>query len=195
MNKKIWAIVVAAVVVVVAAVFGILALFGNFKVAESGKKENTSNSSSQISEDDKNNGSESTSDKSDDTSSVQVTDDGIVTVPVVITKNPGMVAAQVFLEYDADTFDYVDCKNGKILDEFDSAYDKGTVNCLLTANLEKSSKDVKTNGTLFTLKLKVKENAKSGNYTVKVNKEKTQFANYNEQFVNPEIKIDTIKVK
>lgn len=114
-----------------------------------------------------------------------------VSVPIKLSKNPGINAAQLIFEYDSSALTYNGCENGDILDECEDAENSGVITVLVqNGGIEDSSK----NGTLITLSFTVKDGAKPGTYTVKAS-EKSMICNSDEVIVVPELSDGQITVK
>ena len=88
-----------------------------------------------------------------------------VEVPVVISNNPGIAAAMLEIEFDTDALEPVSIKKGTV-------FSKGTFTSNVQQDIALSSlktvkvnwvysANVKTNGTMFTVTFKVKENKSS----------------------------------
>lgn len=117
----------------------------------------------------------------------------VVKVPVELTKNPGMVAAQFIIEYDTDKLTLLGYNNGEIFEECETHSTDGKVNVVMVKDFSVSMADVTKTGTLLTLKFQVKNGAGKG--TIKFKMGDSQFINTNEKEVEPTIKIADIKVK
>lgn len=185
MNKKLIttvAIAVAAVIVIVLAVFAVI------KGIKPANKPQEDNPSSQISsqgtdsgtENDKtpsadsgteNGGSQNTGSEgqtSETASTVETHKGKIVEVPVVIKDNPGIVMANFDVEYDAQKFEYTGYKGGTLFKDYEiNAAQKGKITLVVYSN-DKLWSDTNSNGTVITLKFKVKDNVEAGEYAVTV---------------------------
>ncbi len=184
MNKKLIttvAIAVAAVIVIVLAVFAVI------KGIKPANKPQEDDPSSQISsqgtdsgvENDKTpdsgtengGGSQNTDSEgqiSETASTVETHKGKIVEVPVVIKDNPGIVMANFDVEYDAQKFEYTGYKGGTLFKDYEiNAAQKGKITLVVYSN-DKLWSDTNSNGTVITLKFKVKDNVEAGEYAVTV---------------------------
>lgn len=133
----------------------------------------------------------------------------IISVPVVLAENPGMIAAQPTIIYDGDMFEFMNYTNGNIFDECTAESTVVEEEDIVKAVLfrEDLSADTKATGTVVSLRFKVKDTAKKGTYTFKVAKSATAeatneevkklsvYVNSNEQYVDPTIQLPKITVK
>ena len=117
----------------------------------------------------------------------------VIKVPVELTKNPGMAAAQFTIEYNADKLTFLGYNNGTILEECQAHHETGKIKVVLVKDFTKSMDDATAKGTLLTLKFQVKENALKGKTSFKVSE--TQFVKVNEQEVEATIQIADLKIK
>lgn len=117
----------------------------------------------------------------------------VVKVPIELTKNPGMVAAQFVVEYDADKLTFLGYNNGEIFEECETHDANGKINVVMVKDFSKSMADVTEKGTLLTLKFQIKNGAGKGK--IKFTLGDSQFINTNEKEVKPTIEIAEIKIK
>lgn len=117
----------------------------------------------------------------------------VVKVPVEITKNPGMVAAQFIVEYDAAKLTFLGYNNGTIFEECETHDANGKINVVMVKDFSVSMADVTKTGTLLTLKFQIKNGAPKGKIQFSLGD--SQFINTAEKEVEPTIKIADIKVK
>lgn len=114
-----------------------------------------------------------------------------VDVCLKIKKNCGIWGGQVMLKYDAETLSFVSYDTGDVFDNCDYNADDGTLTLLLNqTELENSKK----NGVIVTLKFNVKDDAKSGDYSIKFSEE-SNFCNVKEELITPVLKDGTVTVK
>ena len=98
-----------------------------------------------------------------------------VKLPLSITKNHGLWAGLLKIEYDTAGLEFASCANGAVFDECEVEAGKGTVSIIVNMS---ELQDVKENGLVVTLNFKVKENAKKGNYNIELNAD-TEFCDVN----------------
>ncbi len=193
MNKKLIIGIIAAVVALALVVIGIISITGGL----GSKDPSTSNPSSStpsgsqlpsvnnpennIIEGEK---TEISADKKDT--------ETIITVPIKLSNNTGVGGAQLFFTYDTDALVYVDYGKGDIFDEHMIEESKGGIACISSTS---QNKDIVKDGTLLTLSFKVKENAKPGEYEIKIDKSKTKFASFEEKYVKPTLSTGKITIK
>lgn len=197
-TKKIILAVAGGIVVLALLITGIVAVTKN--IGGKGSEDNSSSlSSSQTA--DSSSGSDSSADgnSSEKTVSagkvelpkVEANTGKKVSVPIKLSKNPGINAAQLIFEYDSSVFTYNGCENGDILDECEDAESGGVIRVLVqNGGIEDSNK----NGTLVSLSFTVKDGASAGTYTVKVSN-KSMICNSDEVIVVPEILDGQVTVK
>lgn len=113
-----------------------------------------------------------------------------VSVPITLSQNPGVNAAQLFFEYDASVLTYDGCENGDIFDECLDNDTGGTVAVIIQSS---GIEDVTASGTLLTLNFTVKDSAAKGTYTIRVS-DNSMFCNADEQIVVPGISEGTVTV-
>lgn len=211
MNKKIIAGIIAGVVVLIGAVVAILYFSGTLKLdlKSGGEKETTSDASSVKSGEssldadgnNSNSGGSSTSQtiesRSTGKDTVKVEDatvkDNKITVPIYATKNDGLAAARIFVSFDKNSFDYADVTSGDIFDDCSANYSNGEV--VIVATTKDAVYDVKGAGVVANLILVPKSGISKGEYKVTVDKEKSEYANYDGEFVKPTIETGKIVIK
>ncbi|GEM_PF-6192782 len=212
MNKKIIAGIVSGIVILVALIFGILYFTGTIKLNLKSEKETTSQtdsgkSSEKSSEtsDGKGTSQNSSDSKTKNTlesrstgkDTVEVKDatvtDNKVTVPIYATKNDGLAAARMFIDFDKNAFDYADVTPGDMFDECYSNITDGEVT--IVATTKDGIYDVKGAGVIANVILIPKSGISKGEYKVTVNKEKSEYANYDAEFVKPTVETGKIIIK
>ena len=220
MNKKIIAGIIAGVAVLIAAVVAILYFSGTLKLnlKSGGEKETTSDTSSLKSSENSSQGDSSETNENNsnkDSSSgnssssktvegrstgkdtVKVEDatvkDNSITVPIYATKNEGLAAARIFVSFDKDAFDYADVTAGDIFDDCSANYSNGEV--VIVATTKDAIYDVTGAGVIANLILVPKSGTAKGEYKVTVNKEKSEYANFEGDFVKPTIETGKIVIK
>lgn len=115
-----------------------------------------------------------------------------VEVPIKMGENPGFYAGQFYFKYDTSalTFDGYDA--GDVLDGYTvEETESGTVGCILECN---GTADTTKTGTLITLKFKIKDGAKPGDYPISLT-DKTMLANYDSVVVVPKISTGKVTVQ
>lgn len=115
----------------------------------------------------------------------------IIDVPIKLSENPGILAGMFIFEYDNSALEYVDYKEGNILDEYDVKADNGKISCIISAS---GIDDKTSDGTVIILQFKVKEGTAAGEYTVKYSKD-SQISNFDEEWIKPNISDGKITVK
>lgn len=117
----------------------------------------------------------------------------VIKVPVNITKNPGVMAGMVVIEYDASVMTCVGYDNTDDIMQLliEPQYSAGKVTAILEAP---AIEDTNETGTLITLLFKAKKDAKAGSYEIKIS-DSTEFSNYNEQLVEPTLVAEKVTIK
>lgn len=196
MNKKLIVIICAVAAALLAVVIAIVAISGGIRgarpsddssIISSGDSSGDASQHTEAPKKDYPKYSESTGKVEEETKA-----GGEVKVPINITKNPGIVAAQLFIEYDAKSMSFVGYEEGKIFDEYEYNDTNGKLNFVINAS--DITEDIKSNDTLVVLKFKINDSAKNGNYDISL-KENTMFCNSAEEVVTPEIAKSSIIVK
>ncbi len=205
MNKKMIIGIISGVVVLVAAI--IVALLAtkkiNFKINAPKNTSSVADSSNTVSnETASNENSESTdtfkTEKKGTDGKVDVKDiavakkDELITVPVYITKNPGITASKVVLSFDTNVFEYSSCSGGEIFDDCSGNFTNGQI--ILIAS-DSGLNDIVGNGILANVVLKKKDTAKAGTYSVTVNNAECEFANTSEELVSATLEVGKITIK
>lgn len=92
----------------------------------------------------------------------------IVTVPVTISNNPGILSAKLKFSFDSTALELTDMSNGEIFTGTKAMFQPNLAKA--TAVLDNSTADdaVSGNGTLLTLTFKIKESAAAGDCEVNV---------------------------
>ncbi|MDO4608367.1 MAG: cohesin domain-containing protein [Clostridia bacterium] len=109
-----------------------------------------------------------------------------VEIPLEIDKNHGVLAAQIYIEYDTDNIKFDSYSNGEVFDMCWANEENGKLAIIVVMNDdEESSKD----GLVATLKFKAKISADEGDYKLKFDKE-TMFIDY-----NPDPNADRLDIK
>ena len=224
MNKKIIAGIIAGAVVLIVAIVAIFYFSGTLKLnlKSGGEKETTSDASSVNSSVDSkeesstdsstkteennsntDNSSKSSSDsktsgdRSTGNKTVKVEDatvkDNRITVPIYATKNDGLAAARIFLNFDKDAFDYADVAPGDIFDDCSANYENGEV--VIVATTKDAVYDVTGAGVIANLILVPKSGTAKGEYKVTIDKKKSEYANFDGEFVNPTVETGKIVIK
>lgn len=119
--------------------------------------------------------------------------DNKVTVPIYATKNDGLAAARIFLSFDKDVFDYADVTPGDIFDNCNGNYSNGEV--VIVATTKDAIYDVTGAGVIANLILVPKPGISKGEYKVTLDKEKSEYANFDGEFVKPTIETGKIVIK
>ncbi len=119
-------------------------------------------------------------------------DEDVVAVTVKVKENPGMAAAQLFIEFDKDAFYYDSYAEGEVFDEYTVEDLGGKVGCILSVS--DITKNATEDGALVTLKFAIKKDAKKGDYELKIG-ESTLFADKDENTVDPKISTGIIRVR
>ena len=198
MNKKLVIGIIAGVVALIIIAVSAVAILKHFDVnILGGDKESSSDVSS--SQDAGDNTSSANSESGTTvvergnikTPDIKTSADEIVKIPVKLNSNPGVWGCQFNFDYDTDVFEYVDYENGNIFDECDVNVKDGVIRSITNlSGLENTNK----NGTVITINLKVKSDAKKGTYKLKL-RDDSQVVNIEEQVVSPKIEIGSITVK
>ena len=86
-----------------------------------------------------------------------------ISIPVVITSNPGINTMKVTLDYDKTALELTAVENGDVFSELEEVYLASEKPIIINTNALTNTDAV---GTAFTLKFKVKENAALGEYSL-----------------------------
>jgi len=205
MNKKLITIIASSVAVLVIAVLAALYFTGTIKPDFSSKdeKEKTSSSVSETKDGAKDSETGEKGNKSSESGTISVkkadnveasANDEFITVPVSITKNPGMVAGQVYIEYDTNSFDFVDCTAGDIFADCQSNVSDGVITCIIMDDITQDTVDSTKTGTLFNVSLKPKSGIKSGTYSLKITDD-TKFSSIDVNYAYPTVTVGDIVIK
>lgn len=209
MNNKKLIIIIAAAVAAIAAIIVAIVLIGGSISGQRPDEPDTSSAGSITSgssqdSNDSSSGSGTSSGSSANTSSAtsSVIEEGkvgigkvegstgkTVEVPISISKNPGIVAGQLFVKYDTSALSYLGYEDGTMNVEEISAIDN-EIRCVI---FSPEMDDSHENGNLIVLKFKINDNAKSGEYNIEVIK--NEFCNFEETLVYPTITNGKITVK
>ncbi len=211
MDKKLIAGIIAGVAVLVAAVLIIFSVSGkiDLNLTKGDKKDNSSVTSSQNDVKKKKTKSEdkdSSNSKSTETADEKDTDDnsdGVadvkvkkgtksISVPIYVNNNDGMCAAKICVEFDTEHFDYADATKGTMFGSVAGNFADGKAYIVVYAD---DNSDVKGSGVAANLVLVPKKGTKTGTYKVTVNQSESEYANINEQFVNPDVQTGNIVIK
>ncbi len=123
----------------------------------------------------------------------------IITVPVLLKKNPGVNAGFVEYSYDSSVFTYVDYDEGEVFDNYSVNPTNGKIAVLFEKNNSSDGKVIDTDktGRLITLKFTVNEKAKAGTYEIKVTKNEFASADAKKEteIFKPAMMIGKITVK
>lgn len=171
MSKKTLIIIIAAVLVVVLAAVGIYFGFDKLK----GGKDGSSSTNSDI----------VSSEQADDEENYVA-----YKAEVKIVDNPGYTGYDLVFGYDSETFTFVKCEGGLVNPSIVSETADGEVSVV---GVVSQNEDSKEKGTMFTLVFKAKKEPATGEYEIKTLK--SEFANWNEQFVKATVSADKIIVK
>lgn len=91
-----------------------------------------------------------------------------VTLPITIDKNHGLYVGQMILKYDAEALEFVSAGNGNVFFQGGvngTDIEEGTVAFIFNEN---SLENTKIDGVLANVTFRVKENAKKGEYAIKL---------------------------
>ncbi len=124
----------------------------------------------------------------------KITDNEIV-VPIYATKNPGMTAAELHIDFDTNAFSYADCRGGDIFKNCTGNFvEKEKQIRIIAHNGNDDFTDVSGAGIITNVVLIPKEGVKAGKYSVKIT-DKSVYANVSEQYVHPTVKAGDIILK
>lgn len=133
--------------------------------------------------------------------SIQVTDvvastsANEIVVPIYATKNPGIIAARLFITFDTDAFSFADCEGGEICESFVGEFSKGTLVVIAQVDSDPESlKCVSGAGVIGKIILKPNKNAKAGEYTINIG-DNSEFANLSDTLIpKGDIKVEAGKI-
>ena len=172
MNKKLVFGIIAGVAVLAALIIGIIAIVSTFSdgsnIFSKGTEKNGNTAvaeSSVTSEGDVVVKVPATKAKNNDT----------ISIPVFINNNPGFYAATLAFEYDSSALTYTGYEEGDVLDQYELNPQKGKISVLINNS---ENKDVKKDGTLMSLKFKVKKASSDGKYDVTIKKDGTMLGDW-----------------
>lgn len=183
MNKKLILGIVAGIAVLLAIIIAIVAVTGSFNFKKhDGNPSDKAPTSSDVA-------SNKVDDKGNKEFTVEVEKaekESIISVPVLIKKNPGFYAGEFLLTFDKTVLSYVDYTEGDIVDQFDVSAGDGSLKIIA---YNSAYEDVKKDDTLMTLNFKVlKENA-DGEYKITIQKEGTMLGSF---VTGEEVKADIL---
>ncbi len=119
----------------------------------------------------------------------------VVEVPITIEKNPGIWGGQIIIDYDSKYFSFDSFLNGSVFEQCQVNDTGDSVAILVTHTVTNSGlKDSKINGTVATLKFRIKATSQKGKQELKFNTE-TNFCNENQDVIELTQKNGTITVK
>jgi len=206
MNKKIVIIIISAVLVIALAVGVALSLTGKLNLdfsSKDKKSETTSSTQSNTENKDNSSNTQSTSNGSQTGSKIKIkksedvvttSTDELVIVPVYITENPGIVASQVYVEYDSENLDFADCTAGDIFADCQCNAKDGVINCIVIDDIAVDTVDSTKTGVLFNIVLKPKSTAKKGTYKFTI-QEKSNFVTIDEKYAFPTVSVGDLVLK
>ncbi len=119
------------------------------------------------------------------------TSDKTVTVPIYVTKNPGMVAASPVFTFDTKAFEYADCTAGDVFTSCQGNFVDGKIRTVAQVD---GIEDTNDNGVLMNIILIPKKGIKAGTYSINIDKS-SQYANSAEKLVNPTVAAGKIVIK
>ncbi len=113
-------------------------------------------------------------------------------IPLEIDKNHGVLAAQVYINYDADNLKFESFSQGDVFDLcFVNVEEEGELSIVLEMN---EDKETKKDGLIATLKFKAKVSADEGDYKLSFDKD-TMFIDYDMEEIEIKNKKGKITVK
>lgn len=207
MNKKLVIGICAGAAALILIVFAIVAVSsGLFSITPKSSESSGSSGSSSLTDSAGSSGSSSTGGSSSSgskTSSEPVVEKGgiiigsvsgkpgdTVTVPVKLSKNPGIMAMLLDFKYDSSVLTYSSYKNGDLLSDIEVNATEGSVRMIDIEN-----NDFKTDGTIINLVFKINKNAKPGKYDITLDVGPGSISNYDEQSIVPKVTNGTVTVK
>lgn len=113
-------------------------------------------------------------------------------VPVDIKNNPGISAFILTFLYDSSALEYLDFYAGDAFNKYTIANnsEKGMLNVVFS-----SFSNVYNDGRIISLKFKIKEDAKMGSYTIRLQSKKGDFSNTSEDKIIPVDNCGMVEVK
>ena len=113
-------------------------------------------------------------------------------IPVDIVNNPGISAFILTFIYDSSALEYIDFYAGDAFNKYTIANnsEKGMLNVVFS-----SFSNVYSDGRMISLKFKIKEDAKLGSYTIRLQSKKGDFSNTNEDKIIPLDNYGIVEVK
>lgn len=188
MNKKVLIIIISAVMALAVMLAGIIAIIKGFD------KKNTNNDtvSKQSVAQNEENSSDTLEKGKISINKIGAKVGQAIEVPINIKQNPGMWGGQLVFKYDTEMLDYVDFAAGQVFDECNvNEKSDGTIFCVATCS---AAEDVKTNGTIVTLKFIPKPASKGKEVKVDI-LDSTNFTNLEEVLIKPEFQDIIINVE
>ncbi|MBO4467671.1 MAG: hypothetical protein J5766_00065 [Clostridia bacterium] len=213
-QKVLIAIISGSVVVLVAAIILLLKL-GVIDFSGSNKDETSKTTTSQAADKTKNSGKTEDADGKDTSSDsgsnaatvdtgkktvdvenvVASTSSDEVVIPIYATKNPGFIAARLFITFDTNAFSFADCEGGDICESMAGEFSNGKLTVVAQTDGDPESlKCVSGAGVIGKIILKPKKDAKPGEYTINIS-EDSEFANLGDKLIpKGDIKVEAGKV-
>ncbi len=186
MNKKVLTAIVSSIIVLALIVVAVVCIIKGFNPKKDDASGNKSSVSDSIDKGDLSNPSESENEQA-----IANPLSTIIEIPIEIKRNPGVWGGQIILKYDTDVLEYHDFACGEVFDECNvNAKSNGTIYCVATNS---DTSDVKTNGTVVTLKFIPKPKTKGKIAKVEISK-KTNFTNIEENLVEVNLESKEVKI-
>lgn len=107
-----------------------------------------------------------------------------ISIPIDISENPGIMATTISITYDSNSLEYIEFLKGTVLKDYTVA-DHPSKNMIRFVSCESANK--RRNGTLITLRFKVKDNAEWGFSKIDISYSKGDFCNWNLDKIMPTI--------
>ena len=120
----------------------------------------------------------------------------VVEVKIDMGNNPGIWGGQLIIDYDSVNFSFDSISNGSVFETCESNDNGNSVILVLTHSITTNAKlkNSTNNGTIATLKFKVKTGVTKGKYDITINEE-SNFCNANEELIEVAFAGGQIKVK
>lgn len=107
-----------------------------------------------------------------------------ISIPIDISENPGIMAITISITYDSNSLEYIEFLKGKVLKDYTVA-DHPSKNIIRFVSCEAT--DRMRNGTLLTLRFKVKDNAEWNFSKIDISYSKGDFCNWDLDKIMPTI--------
>ena len=107
-----------------------------------------------------------------------------ISIPIDIAENPGIMAITISITYDSNSLEYIEFLKGKVLKDYTVA-DHPSKNIIRFVSCE--STDRMRDGTLLTLRFKVKDNAEWNFSKIDISYSKGDFCNWDLDKIMPTI--------